>query len=88
MLLQISAHSRFHIFDVNNSDYEMFTINSFLKSQFKTIYKKFLKKNFKNLKTTVLFNLTVLASPTLITNSNCLRISIYLALYPARYIFR
>ena len=76
MLLQISAYSRFHIFDINNSDYEMFIINSFLNSRFKTGYKKFLKKNFKNLKTTVLFNLRVLSFPTLITNSNCLKISI------------
>ena len=76
MLLQSSTHSRFHIFDINNSDYEMFIINSFLNSRFKTAYKKFLKKNFKNLKTTVLFNLSVLSFSTLITNSNSLKISI------------
>ena len=76
MLLQNSAHSTFHIFDINNSDYEKFNINFFLKSRFKTAYKKFLKKNLQNLKTTVLFNLSVVTSPILITNSNCLKISI------------
>ena len=76
MLLQSSADSIFHIFDINNSDYERFNINLFEKSRFKHHYKKFLKKNFKNLKTTVLFNLSVLSFSTLITNSNSLKISI------------
>ena len=69
-----------HISNIHNRIMRYLSTNIHDKLPFKSGCKIFLKKNFKNLKTTALFNFCILPFTLFITNQECLNVSIYFAL--------